>query len=365
MSLLRTETGMGAAAPGGPLVEPTLRRAGVRIAGGSDQLALPPGLRSDAACEPPIDSRRLARAIAPADVEGLRPLLPVGYRAVADAYRTAVEKLDANDLSNHYGDGQAWLQDVFRPKLIDRVQRLSGGEWDLTGWQLFAAGSDVDFITHITEVVSSTGRVHLYPGDWYGFLVGATHDESIAFESTGFADLACLCVPSVRNGHFTDEMVDFLARSPVRLVNINLFPTLAADERRAIAYALRPLLPGALLSISFSRGFGLTASQLGVLLVPPDHPYSARYRRQWNWFSYFYNALAARAFLAVDLDALAAVDTKRRECADNWLAERELPTLTSGSYYVRSFRPDGPIADHLQPLVRDGLLRCCLKPEVT
>jgi hypothetical protein len=292
-------------------------------------------------------------------------MLPVGYRAVADAYRTAVENLTADDLSGHYGDGQAWLHNVFEPGLVDRIQQLSGGEWDLTGWQLFAAGSDVDLITHITEAVSARGRVCVYPGDWYGFLVGGTHDHAIAFDAQGSSDLACLCVPSVRNGHLTTEMVEFLGRSPVRLLNINLFPTLAAEERRVIARALRPMLPGALLSISFSRGYGLTASQLGVLLVPPGHPFLDRYRRQWEWFSYFYNALAARAFLAIDVEALATVDAARRDWTAGWLAERGLPAAESGSYYVRSFRAEGAIADHLAPLVRDGVLRCCVKPDLT
>ncbi len=66
-------------------------------------------------------------------------------------------------------------------------------------------------------------------------------------------------------------------------------------------------MPRALLSISFSRGFGLTASQLGALLAPDDHPLVRRFEAQWNWFTYLYNAIAARAFLALDLTELAAV----------------------------------------------------------
>ena len=49
------------------------------------------------------------------------------------------------------------------------------------------------------------------------------------------------------------------------LLNINLYPTLEPAERCEMAIRLRSLLPRALVSISFSRGFGLTASQLGVL----------------------------------------------------------------------------------------------------
>ncbi|MFV1501260.1 hypothetical protein PJK45_01310 [Mycobacterium kansasii] len=365
MPLLRTDTGVGAAASAGPLVQPAGGRPGVRVAGRPGQPAVPAGLLTDAGCEPLVDADLLAGAIPPDQVESLRPLLPVGSRIAAEAYRSAVAQLSADDLSNHYRDGQGWLRHVFGPALIDRVQRLSEGEWDLTGWQLFSAGSDVDLITHITEAVAAAGQVVIYPGDWYGFMVGATHDHAVRFDAARSADLACLCVPSVRNGHLTNEMVAFLARSPARLLNINLFPTLAAEDRAEIARALRPLLPGALLSISFSRGFGLTASQLGVLLVPPGHPFATRYRRQWDWFSYFYNALAARAFMAVDMAALAEVDAARRDWVADWLSERQLPAVASGSYYVRSFRPDGPVADHLRPLFRHGVLRCCLKPTVT
>ena len=151
----------------------------------------------------------------------------------------------------------------------------------------------------------------------------------------------------------------------MQLLNINLFPTLTAPERHATALALRPLLPSALLSVSFSRGFGLTASQLGVLLVPPGHPFADRYRRQWDWFTYFYNALAARAFLAIDGDATAAVDGERRAWTTDWLVQRGLPDVATGSYYLRSFRVDGAPADHLRPLIREGVLRCCLKPTPT
>jgi hypothetical protein len=290
--------------------------------------------------------------------------LPVGYRHVVAAYRAAVGGLDADTLSNHYGDGLRWLRETFGPALIDRIRHLTGGEWDLDGWELFAAGSDVDLITHVTEAIAATGTVRGYPGDWFGFLVGGTHDDAVAFDG-GAGDLACLCVPSVRNGHLTAEMVEFLGRSPAQLLNINLFPTLAPEERRATANALRPLLPTALLSVSFSRGFGLTASQLGVLLVPPGHPLAERYRRQWSWFTYFYNALAARAFLAVDLDVMAEVDARRRAWTVAWLADRGLPDVTTGSYYVRSFRVDGATPPHLAPLVRDGVLRCCLEPTPT
>lgn len=284
---------------------------------------------------------------------------------MADAYRAAVDGLGADELTQHYTAGQDWLHDTFAPGLIRRLGELSGGEWDLTGWRLVAAGSDVDLMTHLVEAVASHGTVRLYPGDWYGFLVGSTHDDAITFDASTIGDLACLCVPSVRNGHVTAEMLGFLQRSPVQLLNLNLFPTLPDAERAAVARALRPVLPSALLSISFSRGFGLTASQLGALLVPPGHPWATRYDRQWDWYSYFFNAIAARAFLAIDADATARVDAERRAWTSAWLAERGLPDTITGSYYVRSFRVQGTPAAHLRPLVRDGVLRCCLKPTPT
>lgn len=311
-----------------------------------------------------MDAGHLAQAIRPDDVATLRPLLPVGYQAVAGAYRRAVEGLTAEDLSSHYRQGQTWLRQSFGPALVERLGRLTGGQWDMRGWEVFAAGSDVDFITHIVDAVAARGRVSLYPGDWYGFLVGGTHDGAVRFDARP-SDLACLCVPSVRNGHLTNDMLDFLIRAPVQLLNVNLFPTMSAHDRHVVASALRPLLPTSVVSISFSRGFGLTASQLGILLAPPDHPWVTTYRRQWDWFTYFYNAIAAKAFLAVDLEALAAVDQERRAWVSAWLSQRRLPDVATGSYYVRSFRPAGPVAEHLRPLVRDGVLRCCLKPTPT
>src|SRR5690606_6867799 len=119
------------------------------------------------------------------------------------------------------------------------------------------------------------------------------------------------------------------------------------------------------LSISFSRGFGLTASQLGVLLVPADHPFRRRFATQWEWFTYFHNALAARAFLALDPGRLGPVDLARRAHVAAWLEARGLPSTPSGSYYVKAFRLDGPVPDPLRPLARDGTIRLCFKPPQT
>jgi hypothetical protein len=289
-------------------------------------------------------------------------LLPVGYPAGADAYRAAVAELTASDLSTHYTAGLDWFRGEFVPRLKFILGELTGGVWDLTDFDAFAAGSDVDFMSHLIEAVAAREAVHLYPGDWFGFLVGSTHPERIDWTVSGRSGLACLCVPSVRNGHVTSEMLEFLEGADACLLNLNLFPTLAADERRAVASALLPVLGKSVLSISFSRGFGLTASQLGVALVPRGHPYRARYARQWEWFTYFFNGLAARAFLALDLDRVARVDAERREWVSAWLKAKGLPEVSSGSYYVKAFRPEGELPEALRPLARDGLVRLCFKP---
>jgi hypothetical protein len=295
-------------------------------------------------------------------VETLRPLLPVGYAAGVAAYRKAVDDLTPAALSTHYTDGLRFFREVFAPALKAALVALSGGAFTLDDYEAYAAGSDVDLMAHVVEAVAPREGVTLFPGDWYGFLVGATQTAGIRWAEESAGRLACLCIPSVRNGHVTGPMLDFLESAPACLLNLNLFPTLEAGERRDVAGALSSVLPRALISISFSRGFGLTASQLGVLLVHRSHPYRARFEAQWSWLTYFHNAIAARAFLAVDRAALAAVDAARRRWVLGWLADNGLPAVETGSYYVKSFRVDGPVPERLLPLARDGLVRLCFKP---
>ncbi len=295
-------------------------------------------------------------------METLRPLLPVGYAAGVAAYRRAVDDLTPAALSTHYTDGLRFFHEVFTPALKARIEALSGGAWSLADYEAYAAGSDVDFMAHVVEAVAAREGVSLFPGDWYGFLVGATRTENIRWADESRGRLACLCVPSVRNGHVTEPMLSFLESAPACLLNLNLYPTLRAEERRDVAEALAGVLPRSLVSISFSRGFGLTASQLGVVLVRRDHPYRERFAAQWRWLTYFHNAIAARAFLAIDHAALAEVDEARRRWVMGYLGEHGLPAVESGSYYVKSFRVDGPVPERLQPLARDGLVRLCFKP---
>src|SRR4051794_15734360 len=89
MSLLRADSAVGASPSPGSIVEPVVGRESVRVAGGRDQSAVPSGLLTDDRFEPTVDARILAAALRPEDVEGLRPLLPVGYDVVVDAYKRA------------------------------------------------------------------------------------------------------------------------------------------------------------------------------------------------------------------------------------------------------------------------------------
>jgi len=291
----------------------------------------------------------------------------VGYAAGAAAYHAAVAGLDAGALTTHYTAGLSWFEETFAPHVRGLMSELTGGVWDLSEYVAVASGSDVDWMTHLVEAVAAREGVSVYPGDWWGFSVGCTQ-PNIAFSDDAAGRLACVCLPSVRNGQLTEEMATFLEGADACLLNINLFPTLPASERAAIARRLLPVLPRSVLSISFSRGFGLTASQLGVALVHRDHPYVARFARQWGWFSYFHNAIAARALMALDLGAMRAVDDQRRVEVKAWLEARGLPVVDGGTYYVKSFRPQGPIPEGLRPLVREGawgsVVRLCFKPAV-
>jgi hypothetical protein len=299
------------------------------------------------------------------EVEQLRPLLPVGYAAGVRAYQAAVGKLTARQLTTHYTAGLTDFREEFVPQLKHRLEKLTGDIWSLDDHLAFAAGSDVDFMTHLIEAIATRDRVNLYPGDWHGFLVGCTQIDHIHWDAAGHSALACLCVPSVRNGHVTAPMLAFLDAADAVLLNLNLYPTVEPLEREAIARELLPMLPKAVLSISFSRGFGLTASQLGVALVPRSHPYHDRFRRQWNWLTYFHNAIAAQAFLEFDIEAAQRVDRSRAEWVRRWLEERGLPPIPSGSYYVKSYRVDGEVPRHLEPLMRDNVVRLCFKPPQT
>jgi hypothetical protein len=334
-----------------PLSQPALGRECLRVAGGSP--------------EPAVPIAKLVNALAPDEVEAFRPLLPVGYAAGVRAYQQAAQELTPRDLASHYTNGRMFFHEQFVPYLKQTLESLSGGIWRLDDFVAYAAGTDVDFMTHLIDSTAVRQRVCLYPGDWFGFLVGCTQTGNIHWDARGGGELSCLCLPSVRNGHVTEEMIQFLQSSRACLLNVNLFPTLLPEERFACSQQILPVLNRSILSVSFSRGFGLTASQLGVALVHRDHPYRKVFQRQWDWFTNFYNALAARAFMLVDLERIHEVDEQRRRWVSEWLASRDLPSLQSGSYYVKSFQPIGEIPQFLMPLKREQVLRLCFKPPVS
>ena len=228
------------------LSQPALRRERVCVAGGT--------------AEPTIPADLLVNAIEPGEVEIFRPLLPVGYGTGVDAYQAAVGDMTTRDLTSHYTSGLEFFHDEFAPQLKQRIEALTGNAWSLCDYVAYAAGSDVDFMTHVVEAVAARERVCLYPGDWFGFQVGCTESNRIVWDAEEGGALACLCIPSVRNGHVTEPMLQFLAQSDACLLNLNLFPTLKPQDRHDVARSLLPVLPQSILSISFSRGFGLTAS---------------------------------------------------------------------------------------------------------
>ena len=255
----------------------------------------------------------------------------------------------------------------FVPWLKNKLADMSGNTWQLDDYVAYASGSDVDMMTHVVEAIAAKQDVFLYPGDWYGFLVGSTHQHHIQWRENATGGLACLCIPSVRNGHLSDEMVGFLDSADACLLNLNLYPTLEESERHTVSKQLSPLLSKSILSISFSRGFGLTASQLGVILIHRDHPLRARYDQQWNWFSYFFNAIATRTLQNLDFDSVRKTDDARRNWVSNWLDGSGLPSVSTGSYYVKSFHvaDEKELPCYLSPLVRQGVVRLCFKPPHT
>ena len=104
------------------------------------------GLRIAGRCiEPTVSAEQLLAAIPESEVESLRPLLPVGYDAVAESYRRAAASISTDDLTRHYTQGIDSFHLDFVPWLRECLGELSGGQWNLEDYQAFAAGSDCDF----------------------------------------------------------------------------------------------------------------------------------------------------------------------------------------------------------------------------
>ena len=110
MLLLGTDAALGAGQPPLPVGQPAVGRPGLCVPGGR--------------AEPAVPASVLSRAVAPADVEGFRPLLPVGYAAGVDAYRAAVASLSARDLTRHYTDGLSFFHETLVPAVKARLVAL-------------------------------------------------------------------------------------------------------------------------------------------------------------------------------------------------------------------------------------------------
>ena len=58
-----------------------------------------------------------------------------------------------------------------------------------------------------------------------------------------------------------------------------------------------------------------------------------------------------------EFERLQEVDERRRVWVNEWIESRGLPLTTSGSYYVKAFRPIGELPPYLAPLRRGDVVR--------
>ena len=152
------------------------------------------------------------------------------------------------------------------------------------------------------------------------------------------------------------------AKAGIDTVDGLLRQAVAQPDLDIVTFMLAGVLDRSLLSVSFSRGFSLTASQLGLILIHPSHPL-LKWRTNWEWFSYFYNAIAARAFMHIDLAEVERIHTLRRAEVAEWHTSHEIPYESAGTYYVKSFRVEGELPPAYSPLMLHGVLRLCFKPQ--
>ena len=153
---------------------------------------LPDGSLIEGVSDLAAQKRRLAQFPIPDDLRGKR-VLDVGawdgwFSFEMERRGAEVTAIDCVEVKNfqtiraalgsrmsvHYTTGLGWFHGEFVPRLKHTLRDLSGGTWDLTDFDAFAAGSDVDFMAHLIEAVAAREEVRLYPGDWFGFRVGCT-----------------------------------------------------------------------------------------------------------------------------------------------------------------------------------------------
>src|SRR5258708_8470140 len=169
---------MGTGEPIMPLEQLDVRRDGLCVAGGS--------------VEPTVSPDLILAALEGEEIEAFRPLLPVGYDAVARAYASAAQNITADDLTGHYTLRLEYFHDEFAPAVKQRLVGMTGGAWDLDDYVPYASGTTVHLMTHLIQAVAARESVHLFPGDWYGFLVGSPHQRNIRWDSKAQGRLACL-----------------------------------------------------------------------------------------------------------------------------------------------------------------------------
>ena len=58
-----------------------------------------------------------------------------------------------SQVASLYTSGLAFFHERFVPHLKCVLGELGGGVWDLADFVAYAAGSDVDFMTHLVEAV--------------------------------------------------------------------------------------------------------------------------------------------------------------------------------------------------------------------
>ncbi len=306
---------------------------------------MPPG----GSVEPVVSPGQLLNALADEAVERFRALLPVGYAAAADAYRTAVEGLTAESLSTHYTDGLTFFHETFVPALAGRITDLTGGVWDLSGHVAYAAGSDVDFMTHLVEAVAARGPP---PSSWAtGSASGSARRTRT--RSTGMppAEVPWPASASPRQRTAPDRGDDHISSRRGRLSPqpepvSNPGPSgTSADGPRLLG-----LLNRSVLSISFSRGFRPYRLATRCALRTSRPSFAAGSPLNGTGSPIFHNALAARAFLAARPPRLESVDRLRRAHVADRLETRGLPSVATGAttsgpsaLKARSARPDPPL----------------------
>ena len=261
-----------------PLDQPAVRRQRVRLAGGSPEPAVPVEQPPEARSRPTrwSDFGRCCRS-----ATRLEP--------PRTAQRPA--ELTARDLAEHYTSGLAFFHERFVPHLKECARRAKRRRLGPYRLRRLRRGFGRRF-----HDASGRGGRRARPRlpvprrlVWLPSRSDSDGEPRLGRFGPRGAGMPVRAV----GAKWTPDPGN--ARLPARRSALPAEPESLSDHagRRAARSCggASPLLERAVLSISFSRGFGLTASQLGVFLLHRDHPYRMRFETQWAWFTYFFNAL--------------------------------------------------------------------------